>query len=199
MKGIVRNSRGSGMSRRFGLLLMVAVVLPGGALVEASVIHHRDKTAAEVQATPEWSKFLDGGPKVWADVVHPPVTPAVVSEVWRDIKTDPGGTDPMIEFLLWKQSIDPTRFAHYHPKLAPALHRISLARSETTTTQAIAPTTGSGGTTSPSTPSTPSSPPPTSEPQNLIPTPTPEPSTLLIAAGMAAWAVVKTRRRLRGA
>jgi hypothetical protein len=185
------------MSRRLVLLLVVAVVLPGGALVEASAIHHRDKPAAEVQATPEWSKYLDGGPKVWADVVHPPVTPAVVSEVWRDIKTDPGGTDPMIEFLLWKQSIDPTRFAHYHPKLAPALHRISLARSETTTTQAIAPaTTGSGGTTSPSTPS---SPPPTSEPQNLIPTPSPEPSTLLIAAGMAAWAVVKTRRRLRGA
>jgi hypothetical protein len=184
------------MSRRLGLLLMLAVVLPGGALVEASPIHHRDKTDAEVQAAPEWSKYLGGGPKVWADVVHPPVTPAMVSEVWRDIKTDPGGTDPMIEFLLWKQSIDPTRFAHYHPKLAPALHRISLARSSSTTTQAIAPTTGSGGTTSPSTPVVP---PPTTEPQNLIPTPSPEPGTLLIAAGMAAWAVAKMRGRRRGA
>jgi hypothetical protein len=195
MKGIVRNSRGSGTSRRLVLLLVVAGVLPGGALVEASAIHHRDMTAAEVQAAGEWSKFLKGGPTVWADVVHPPVTPAVISEIWKDVKTDPGGTDPMIEFLLWKQSIDPTRFAHYHPKLAPALHRISLARSETTTTQAIAPSTGSGGTTSPSTPVVP---PPTTEPQNLIPTPSPEPGTLLIAAGMATWAVVKTRGRRRG-
>jgi hypothetical protein len=176
------------------MLLMITVVLPRGALVEASAIHHRDRTEAVVHASPEWSKFLGGGPKIWADVVHPPVTPALVAEVWRDIRTDPRGSEPLIEFLLWKQSIDPTRFAHYHPKLAPALHRLSLARLSTTTTQAIAPATGSGGTTSP-----PSSvvPPPTSEPQNLIPTPSPEPGTLLIAAGMAAWAVARMRGRRR--
>ena len=49
-------------------------------------------------------------------------------------------------FLLWKQSLDPTRFAHYHPKLAPALHKIELARSSPTLTQqATAPTTTSTG------------------------------------------------------
>ena len=33
----------------------------------------------------------------------------------------------MVNFLLWKQSLDPTRFARYHPKLAPVLHKIALA------------------------------------------------------------------------
>jgi hypothetical protein len=194
MKGIVRKSRGSGMSRRLVLVLTgVAGVVVGSAGVEASTIHHRDLTAADAGVSGEWSKYLQGGPTVWAEVVHPPVTQAVVSEVWKDVKTDPGGTDPMVEFLLWKQSVDPTRFAHYHPKLAPALHRISLARLSPTT-QAISPATGSGGTTSASTPA---SPPPTTEPQNLLPSPSPEPSTLLIAAGMAAWAVVQGRGRRR--
>ncbi len=31
----------------------------------------------------------------------------------------------MIQFLLWKQSLDPTRFAFYHPNLAPALTKLS--------------------------------------------------------------------------
>ncbi len=58
----------------------------------------------------------------------------------------------MVNFLLWKQSLDPTRFAHYHPKLAPVLHKISLARSSPTLTQQVMPpttTTSTGGSASP--------------------------------------------------
>ena len=55
--------------------------------------------------------------RVWDQVAHPPVTAAVESAIWKSVRTDPGGTDRWSNFLLWKQSLDPTRFAHYHPKL----------------------------------------------------------------------------------
>ena len=68
-----------------------------------------------------------GGPSVWSSVIHPPVTPAVESAIWKAIRTDPGETSPWIQFLLYKQSLDPARFAHYHPKLSPALDRLSAS------------------------------------------------------------------------
>lgn len=191
MNGIVRNSRGSGIGRAFAVLVAVGVSSAGG--VQASAIHRIEMTAAEVKIQDEWSSYLKGGPAVWSSQEHPPVSPAIVAEVWHDVKTDPGGTDPMIAFLLWKQSIDPTRFAHYHPKLAPALHRIELARTSPTTTSQVVSPSGTPST-PPTTTSTPST---TSEPQNLIPSPSPEPSTLLIAAAMAAWSVTYVRGRRR--
>jgi hypothetical protein len=198
MKGIVRQSRGSGLSLQFVLILMGAAgVLLGGVGADASAIHRSHLKAADVKVSDEWTRYLQGGPTVWAEVQHPPVTPAVESAIWKDVRTDPRGTDPMIDFLLWKQSLDPTRFAHYHPKLAPALHKIAMARSSPTLTlQVMPPTTRSSSGSAPSSP-TPSSP-VTAEPQNLVPSPSPEPSTLLIAAGMAAWAIVKGRGRRRG-
>ena len=31
----------------------------------------------------------------------------------------------MIEYLIWRRSLDPTRFASYHPNLSPALARVA--------------------------------------------------------------------------
>ena len=59
------------------------------------------------------------GPSVWSHIVHPRVTAAVEHAIWKAIRTDPGESAPWVQFLLWKQSLDPARFAHYHPKLAP--------------------------------------------------------------------------------
>jgi len=72
-----------------------------------------------------------GGPSVWASTPHPPITPAIRAEIWQDLKTDPGGSDLMIQWLLWKQSLDPTRFDSNHPEVSVAL------------TQFKTPTTGS--------------------------------------------------------
>jgi len=83
----------------------------------------------KVQASPiyTWSQYLMAGPSVWASVPHPPVTPAIRAEIWQDVKTDPGGSDLMVQYLLWKQSLDPTRFAQNHPDLAPALTKLKTA------------------------------------------------------------------------
>jgi hypothetical protein len=177
----------------------VAAVLLACTGADAAAIHRAsshgvDWTTSDVRDLPdfkEWSKYLLAGPTVWAKVEHPPVTDAIRSAIWQSVRTDPGGTDPMVDFLLWKQSLDPTRFAHYHPKLAPALHRIELARSSPTlVSQATPPTTTTGST-------GPSPTPPTVAPQNLIPGAAPEPGTLLLAACMMAWAVRTLHHRDR--
>ena len=80
--------------------------------------------AAELSVFRTWSRYLLRGPDGLGQVASPACDAG-----------DPGGdlaehqdrprpdTNPMVDFLLWKQSLDPPRFAHYHPRLAPALHQ----------------------------------------------------------------------------
>jgi hypothetical protein len=211
MKGIMPMMRGCLGARAFGLWVggpaVVLLACAGAdaaaihrhganaaAIYQAGAAHHIELTASDVTAFKEWSRYLLKGPTVWAEAEHPPVTAAVRAAIWQSVRTDPGGADPMVNFLLWKQSIDPTRFAHYHPKLAPALHKIALARSSPKLLSQVAPTTTSSG--GPSTPTSglPTQP-TTASPQNLNPPSAPEPSMLLIAAGMTAWAVRRARGR----
>ena len=61
----------------------------------------------------------------------------------------------MVHYLLWKQSLDPTRFAHYHPKLAPALDKIlKEAQTAPVAPQELNPPSTSTSGETPSTPST---------------------------------------------
>jgi hypothetical protein len=139
MNGITRTPRQIWASRLLlGLLTLLGALFTNSPKLEASPIYST------------WSQYLMGGPSVWATVPHPPVTPAIEAEIWQDIKTDPGGSDLMLQFLLWKQSLDPTRFAYYHPKLAPALTKI--ASTPTTGSQQVGNPPGSGGGPHPSVP-----------------------------------------------
>ncbi len=173
-------------SRRFWTgWAMAGALIWGGVRAEAAAIHHEDLSPADVTALEEWSRYLKRGPNVWEHVLHPPVTAAVRSLIWQDVKTDPGGADPMVRFLLWKQSLDPTRFAYYHPKLAPALHKI--AETTPTAPQLLGPppTSSSGGTL----------PAPSGNSGGSTASPVPEPSTLLLALGMAGWGLLWIRRK----
>jgi hypothetical protein len=174
---------------------MMASAGADAAAIHRAAAHHVELTATDVADFKEWSKFLLRGPSVWAKAEHPPLSPAVWSAIWQSVRTDPGESDPMVNFLLLRQDLHPTRFAHYHPKLAPALHRIELARSSPKLIpQAPPTTTGSGGSSSAPTARRTN---PTSSPQNLVPSAAPEPSTLLLAAGLTAWAVRAMQRRDR--
>jgi hypothetical protein len=210
MKGIMRRPRGRpgahGIGGHLAVLVLVVMACPGA---DAAPIHHRgadllamEETvaahpvklrASDIPVFKEWSTFLHRGPALWAEADDPPLTPAVWSAIWHSVRTDPGGASPMVDFLLWKQSIDPPRFAHYHPTLAPVLHRDRLARSSPhLVSHEVAAATNPGGPTTPS--STPSTQ-PTTSPGNLNPPTVPEPGMLLIAAGLTAWAVRKLRGR----
>ena len=58
-----------------------------------------------------------GGPSVWSSVAHPALTPAIEAEMWKSIRNDPPpDTSAVVQFFLYRQSMDPTRFDHYHPR-----------------------------------------------------------------------------------
>jgi hypothetical protein len=139
-------------------------------------MHAAISRSAESAVSGSWSEYLMGGPSVWATVPHPPVTPTIESEIWQAIKSDPGASDPMVQFLLWKQNLDPERFASFHPKLAPALTKLT---TPTTAPQQLIPPTST----------TPGSGLPPPEPQRI-----PEPSSLLVAFGLIGWGIYWGRR-----
>jgi len=154
--------------------------------VEAAPIHSnharhdaQEASLARASMSQSWSEYLMGGPSVWSSVIHPRVTPAVELAIWKAIRTDPGDTSPWIQFLLYKQSLDPVRFAHYHPRVSLALNRLSAS---TTVAQVVTPessTTPTGGTTTPVT-----------QAQEI-----PEPATWLLAIGLAGWGAWWRRRK----
>jgi hypothetical protein len=177
-------------SRHWSAVVLAGSVVLSGFRANAAPIRHEPLASPEAKVFSEWSRYLEASPSVWKRVLHPPVTPAIRSSIWESVKTDPGGADPMVHYLLWKQSLDPTRFAYYHPKLAPALEKILKA----TPTAPIAPQELNPPSTSTSseTSSTPST---TTAEQGLNPpAATPEPSTLLLALSMAGWSVWRARR-----
>jgi hypothetical protein len=155
----------------------------------ADPIHRDRETRAEriaalggAGAYRTWSEYLTGGPSVWSTIAHPQVTPAVESAIWKAIRTDPGDTSPWLKFMLWKQSVDPTRFARFHPKVAVALDKLSAA-----------PTTVSQAWISP--PSTPNNDTPSSPTQAQSITQIPEPGPWLLALSMAGWGLWRFRSR----
>jgi len=154
--------------------------------VEAAPIHRdrerldeEDAALARAGMFRSWPEYLLGGPSVWSSVIHPRVTPGVEAAIWKAIRTDPGETSPFIQFLLYKQSLDPARFAFYHPKLSPALDRLSASPTAAQVLTPSSSTTPTGGTTSPPT-----------EAQQI-----PEPATWLLAVGMAGWAAWRHRHK----
>jgi hypothetical protein len=185
MNGIARTPRRTKAACHFwfGLTLLGAGFLLGNRVEAAKIVHSAKIDRAAVGSS--WSEYLLGGPSVWDKVPHPLVTEAVKAEIRRALKTDPGGTALIVQFLLNKQSLDPARFDHYHPNLVRPLSKFSTPTTPTT------PSTGAQVLTPPSTTT------PLTEPQTTTgpaEQPVPEPQALLLAIGMIGWAVWWRRR-----
>lgn len=93
---------------------------------------------------------------------------------------------PLVEYLHWRRSLNPSRFDRYHPKLAPLLTRTMLTQLP------------------PDTPTLPTLPALPGDPDGFDPTrpipqvPIPEPGTLMIAlvlAGSFAWMRRRSERK----
>jgi hypothetical protein len=167
----------------------IAVVLASIGRAEAAPIRKQHDAELAGEGIPQgWSHFLLGGPTLWAThEQHPLYDLHVRTAIWNIIKTDPGGENPMIAYLLWKQSLDPARFDHFHPSIGPAIDKLVAPKVALTSTPPASPP-------SQSTPGTPTTPP--SEGQQITPpTTTPEPSTWIMAVGMAGWAFWRCRKR----
>jgi hypothetical protein len=168
--------------------------------VEAAKIDHDDDASKIDPASYKtWSEYLLAGPSVWAAVAHPPLNPEIEAAMWKSIKTDPPpDTSAVVNFFLWKQSVDPKRFDHYHPNVAKALGKIEaqILTPPTTTTPATTNTS-----TSPTdqaqqlTPGTTTTTPSTTTSSSITPEHIPEPATLLLTIAMTGYAIWWRRRQ----
>ena len=89
-------------------------------------------TASDAKTFEAWTNFLADGTETWSKTHAPPFTPAIESTIWQVLKTDTvteSISNPMIEYLEWRRSLDPTRFTSYHPNLSPALAQLLSAPS----------------------------------------------------------------------
>ncbi|MGO9601608.1 MAG: hypothetical protein ACLP7Q_26840 [Isosphaeraceae bacterium] len=186
----------------------IAGVSAGHRGAYAATIKEDSLARREAKAFASWTPFLSAGVHTWATRHAPAFSPAVESTIWTLLKSDSRSQaigDPMIEYLLWRRSLDPTRFASYHPNLSPALAR--LLTTPTLPNNAPPPTftpepqttTLPQTSTSPQTsailsPQTVSPPPSSSSPQQIAPAAIPEPGTLVLAICMTGWAVWHRRK-----
>jgi hypothetical protein len=159
--------------------MVLGLGFSGWNRAEAAAIHHDAESSSINPASYQtWSEYLMGGPSVWAAVAHPQLNQAIEASMWKSIKSDPPPeTSPVVNFFLWKQSLDPARFDHYHPNIAKALAKIKAEMASSPTTTSTSPNDQPQTLTPPSTPST-----------------VPEPATLALAIGMTAYALWWRRR-----
>jgi hypothetical protein len=135
-------------------------------------------TPSEAQTFEAWTNFLAAGPQTWSTTHAPAFTPAVESTIWQVLNTDTQAqaiANPMIDYLEWRRSLDPTRFTSYHPNLSPALEQL------------LSSPPLPGTSTAPQVLSRPATTPLSGQP--VAPPAVPEPSSLLLAAAMTGWGI----------
>jgi hypothetical protein len=151
-----------------------------------------------------WTNYLSAGPQLWSTKHAPSFTPAIKSTIWQVLKTDTQDqslSNPMIDYLLWRRSLNPQRFTANHARLSPALAQLLSAPSTppgvppptyTPVPQTTTPTpTPTPTATAPQTVSGPPLIPPS---QQVAPVAVPEPGSYIVAAVMIGWGLWWRRR-----
>ena len=178
-----------------------------GSLLDGPAAHQGRREGSSCSARPRPRPSWPGATTCRAGLKHrskthaTAFTPAIKSTIWQIVKTDTQGqqlANPMIDYLLWRQSLDPKRFAHFHPHLSPRLSQLLKGPSlpagvppshlHASPADRGLPQTLTG-------PTTPSSA-PLVDPaaQTVSPAAVPEPSSLILGAGMLGWGLWWRRR-----
>jgi PEP-CTERM motif len=184
VNGFTHKPGRTGMVRLFPLVLTGALLI-GMQPLQAAATKKLVLTPSEAQTFEAWTQFLAGGTQTWSTTHAPAFTPAIESTIWQVLKTDTEAqaiSNPMIEYLEWRRSLDPTRFTSYHPNLSPALAQLLSSRSLPTNPP------------SPTAPQVLSNPATPSAAPKVFPPAVPEPSSLLLAAAMTGWGIWWRRR-----
>jgi hypothetical protein len=199
VNGFTRRPGRIGSRSLLGLLLLWAGLF-GFLPAECATVKKFTLTPGEAQVFRTWTKYLSTGPQVWSTTQAPTFTPAIRSTIWQVLKTDTQAqalANPMIDYLLWRQSLNPVRFTANHPRLSPSLSQ--LLNSPTlpagtppptfTPIPQVQPVTSSPqGVTPPLIPPS---------PQGISPVAIPEPSSILLALGMTGLGLWWRRRLAR--
>ncbi|MGB0068273.1 MAG: hypothetical protein WBQ11_09515, partial [Isosphaeraceae bacterium] len=108
-------------------LVLTGALLFGMQPLQAATTKKLVLTPSDAQTFEAWTNFLAGGTQTWSTTHAPAFTPAIKSTIWRVLKTDTEAqsiANPMIDYLEWRRSLDPTRFTDNHPNLSPALAQL---------------------------------------------------------------------------
>ncbi len=156
----------------------LALVLGVAGPASAARIRHNAVLKPPPTTNLSFSAFLAAGPSLWSHV-----NPRIPHGTRLAQNADGTVADtPFLEFLLFRRSLNPTRFDHYHPNVAPIL------ASYLPPLPAVTPPTPAPQTVIPA-------PPPITPPANQT---VPEPSTWFMGVVMAAGATyARTRARRR--
>ena len=191
--------------RRLLLGLLVAALLTSGSgPAHAAAVKKFVVTPANERVFVAWTHFLSAGPQLWSRKHAPSFTPAIKTTIWQILKTDTQAqslSNPMIDYLLWRRSLNPKRFTANHTRLSPALAQLLNAPSTppgvppptfTPVPQSTTPTTTTPIATAPQTVS---GPPPLVPPATQVaPVAVPEPASYIIAAAMIGCGLWCRRR-----
>jgi hypothetical protein len=202
VNGITRRPEGV----RRGVVLLLCVVgtgLLGVQPARAAKIKKLVLTPSEAKVFVSWSHFLANGETTWSQRHAPAFTPAIRTTIWQILKTDTQAqslANPMIDYLLWRRSLDPQRFQANHPNLSPTLAQLlktpSLPPGVPPPTYKPVPQTSVSPKPSIS-PQTLSGPPPSPSPSDVPPAAVPEPSALLLAVTMTGVGLFWRHRRFK--
>lgn len=101
-----------------GSLALIVAVSPAGASPMRSPHPARATRSHALPAngTP-WSRFLSGGPALWAEA-RPPRIPSGLHLLTHNGQLV---ATPFVEYLSWRRSLSPARFDHYHRVVGPEL------------------------------------------------------------------------------
>jgi hypothetical protein len=188
-----------GRPARIGLcLLLLGMGWLFSVPAQAAPVRRYTVPAGELPVFRAWSNHLSAGPQVWSTRRPPPFTPGIQSTIWQVLRTDSPAqalNNPMIDYLLWRRSLNPVRFDSNHSRLGPSLSQL-LTLQPPTTSPGLPPPNAVPQVPAPTRPQTVESPPIISPRPQEPPAPIPEPSSLLVAVGILGFGVMY--RRLRG-
>jgi hypothetical protein len=138
--------------------MVIAAVAPAGMASASPIRHHHHPASGSSNPNPAlaaWQSFLHGGPMLWARVNSPQIGTQIHDLMHKGLKASDPISNLNVDYLMWRRSLDPVRFDHFHPKVGHALQTMLTPTStnpgSTVAPEQIVPPT------SPTTPPTPSS------------------------------------------
>jgi hypothetical protein len=120
------------------LVPVLFVLGPSGTTAQASPIKHHDAAIMHVQGhvhahaqaahghalahtASGWNNYLAGGPLYWAKADPPVITGQIRALMHEALKSADPVANPNVEYLLWRRSLDPSRFDSFHSKMGRQL------------------------------------------------------------------------------
>ena len=105
------------LTLRCSMIALAMVAGVGGSTAQASRIHHYAVQKSPAPSRLSFAQFLQAGPALWSHA-----TPRVPSGLRLPRLAD-GSLAPtmLLEYLLYRRALDPSRFDAHHPCIAPIL------------------------------------------------------------------------------